>query len=102
MQGETIIAVYDAIGVGTGFIGLTSKRVILQDNSFVGKKTALTSVPYSNVTAVSFVSDKSIFGKWASTSSISISVGVRDYPVDFRGEEKARHVHEIVLWHITR
>jgi hypothetical protein len=102
MQGETLIAVYDAIGVGTGFIGLTSKRVILQDNSFVGKKTALTSVPYRNVTAVSFVSDKSIFGKWASTSSISISVGVRDYPVDFRGEEKARHVHEIVLWHITR
>lgn len=101
MQGETIIAVYDAIGAGTGFIGLTDKRVILQDNSFVGKKTALTSVPYANVTAVSFVSDRSVFGKWASTSSIAISVGVRDYSVDFRGDEKARHVHEIVLWHIT-
>lgn len=102
LQDETLIAVYDAIGVGTGFIGLTNKRVVLQDNSFVGKKTALTSVPYGNVTAVSFVSDKSVFGKLASTSSIAISVGVRDYSVDFRGEEKARHVHEIVLWHITR
>jgi hypothetical protein len=102
VQGEQILAVYDAIGVGTGFIGLTSLRVILQDNSFVGKKVALTSVPYSKVTAVSFVSDKSMFGKLASTSSISISVGGRDYGVDFRGDEKARHTHDIVLWHITR
>jgi trimethylamine:corrinoid methyltransferase-like protein len=76
--------------------------VVLQDNSFVGKKTALTSVPYRNVTAMSLVSDKSMFGKWASASSIAISVRARDYTVDFRGEEKARHVHEIVLWHITR
>jgi hypothetical protein len=102
LTGETILAVYDAIGVGTGFIGLTSKRVVLQDNSFVGKKTALTSVPYSKVTAVSFVSDKSMFGKFASTSSISVSVGARDYAVDFRGSDKAKHAHDIVLWHITQ
>ena len=36
MPGEQIIAVYDAIGAGTGFIGVTDRRVILQDNSFVG------------------------------------------------------------------
>ena len=94
--------VLDAIGVGNGFIGLTSLRVILQDASFVGKKTALTSVPCSKVTAVSFVSDKSVFGTFASTSSTSISVGGRDHGVDFRGEEKARHAHDVVLWHITR
>jgi hypothetical protein len=29
-----------------GWQELTDRRVILQDNSFVGKKTALTSVPY--------------------------------------------------------
>ena len=57
LQGEQIIAVYDAIGAGTGFVGVTSKRVVLQDNSFVGKKVALTSVPYGSVTAVSFVSN---------------------------------------------
>ncbi|MDQ3165990.1 MAG: PH domain-containing protein, partial [Actinomycetota bacterium] len=53
MEGETLVAVYDAIGVGTGFIGLTSHRVILQDKSFVGKKVAITSVPYSKITSVS-------------------------------------------------
>src|SRR5687768_12557866 len=34
LNGESILAVYDAIGAGTGFIGLTSLRVIIQDNSF--------------------------------------------------------------------
>ena len=75
--------------------------VILQDNSFVGKRTALTSVPYSEVTAVSYVSDKSMMGKHFSSSSIAVSVGGRDYSVDFRGSDKARHTHEIILWHIT-
>lgn len=56
MQGEELFAVYDGKGVGTGFVGLTDRRVIVQDNSFVGGKVALTSVPYSRVNAVSFVS----------------------------------------------
>ncbi|MGV9774521.1 PH domain-containing protein, partial [Streptosporangium sp. NPDC003464] len=52
MPGEQIIAVYDAIGAGTGFLGLTDKRVIVQDKSFVGKKIAITSIPYGKVSAV--------------------------------------------------
>ena len=36
MPGEQVLAVYDAIGAGTGFIGVTDKRVIIQDNSYVG------------------------------------------------------------------
>jgi hypothetical protein len=94
---EEVYAVYDAIGAGTGFIAVTSLRVIMQDNSFVGKKVALTSVPYGRVTAVSYVSDKSMFGKFASTSSIAITAGSKVYEVDFRGDEKARHVHDVVL-----
>jgi Type ISP C-terminal specificity domain len=46
MEGETLFAVYDGKGKGTGFIGLTDRRVIIQDNSFVGGKIALTSLPY--------------------------------------------------------
>lgn len=100
LQGEQIIAVYDAIGAGTGFIGITNLRVILQDNSFVGKKVALTSVPYSRVNAVSFVSNKSMLGKFASTSSIAVSAGGQNYEVDFRGDEKAKHTHDAILWHM--
>jgi Bacterial PH domain len=101
LQGEFVIAVYDCIGAGTGFVGITDRRVIVQDNSFVGKKTALTSIPYSRVNAVSFVSDKSMWG-FASTSSISVSAGGREYLADFRGEQKAKHVHDVILWHMMK
>jgi hypothetical protein len=100
IQGERVIAVYDAIGAGTGFIGVTDKRVILQDNSFVGKKIALTPIPYGRVTTVSFVSNKSMLGKFSSSSEIAIAVSGHIYEVEFRGDEKAKHVHDIVLWHI--
>ena len=59
LEGEQIIAVYDAVGTGTGFIGLTDRRVIIQDRSFVGKRYAITSIPYSKITSVSVVSNKS-------------------------------------------
>ena len=65
LDGEQVIAVYDAIGSGTGFLGLTDRRVIIQDKSFVGKKVAITSIPYSKITSVSVVSNKS----WAGSSS---------------------------------
>ncbi len=100
LQGEFIIAVYDATGAGTGFIGLTNKRVIIQDNSFVGKKVALTSVPYSKINSVAFVSDQSMMGKFFSGSSISVSSGAKDYIVDLRGHEKAKHAHDVILWHL--
>jgi|SRR5215216_4435494 len=101
LQGEIIIAVYDCIGAGTGFVGITDRRIVVQDNSFVGKKIALTSIPYSKINAVSFVSDKSIL-QFHSSSSISISAGHRDYIADFRGEQKARHAHDVVFWHMMR
>ena len=100
MPGETLLAVYDCIGAGTGFVGLTDKRVILQDNSFVGKKIALTSIPYKRVNTVSYVSDKSFLGKFASTSTIAISASGNTYEAAFRGEEKAKHTHDVVLHYI--
>ena len=100
LPGEQILCVYDAIGVGTGFIGVTNLRVILQDNSFVGKKVALTSLPYSRIGSVSFLSNKSMLGKFASTGSIAVSVGSVVHEVDFRGDEKARHCHDAILWHM--
>lgn len=99
MPGETLLAVYDCIGVGTGFVGLTDRRLILQDKSFIGKKVAITSVPYKNVRSVSVVSDKALM-KWGSTSSIAVDVGGTPITADFRGEQKAHHVHSVILHHI--
>ncbi|MFI6322854.1 PH domain-containing protein [Nonomuraea sp. NPDC050556] len=101
MRGEQIIAVYDAIGAGTGFLGLTDRRVIVQDKSFVGKRVAITSIPYSKVSAVSVVSNKSIAGNFFSSGAIAIHVGTHTYEVEFWGSEKAHHVHDVILHYTT-
>jgi hypothetical protein len=97
LEGEQIIAVYDAIGSGTGFLALTNRRVIIQDKSFVGKRVAITSIPYSKVSSVSVVSNKSWAGQFFSTGTIVITVGTHSYEVEFRGSEKTHHVHNVIL-----
>jgi Bacterial PH domain len=97
LDGEQVIAVYDAIGAGTGFIGLTNRRVIIQDKSFVGKRIAITSVPYWKVSSVSVVSNKSWAGEFFSSGTIAITVGTHVYEVEFRGTEKTQHVHNVIL-----
>lgn len=101
MDGEEIIAVYDAIGTGTGFLGLTSHRLIVQDKSLGGKHVAITSIPYSHITTVSAVSSKSLRGSFFASGQIAIQVGSVGYDVEFRGHEKAHHVHDVVLSRIT-
>ncbi|GAA3470040.1 hypothetical protein GCM10018965_045930 [Nonomuraea roseola] len=102
LPGEQVIAVYDAIGAGTGFLGLTDRRVIVQDKSFVGKKIAITSIPYAKISAVSVVSNKSFAGSFFSSGAIAIHVGTHTYEVEFRGENKAHHVHNVILHYIAR
>ncbi|RBQ15630.1 hypothetical protein DP939_35010 [Spongiactinospora rosea] len=102
MPGEQIIAVYDAIGAGTGFLGLTNQRVIVQDKSFIGKKIAITSIPYSKITSVSVVSNKSWAGSFFSSGSIALNVGTHVYEVEFRGDEKSHHVHNVILHFIAK
>ncbi|GII78487.1 hypothetical protein Sru01_34690 [Sphaerisporangium rufum] len=101
LQGEEIIAVYDATGAGTGFLGLTDRRVIIQDKSFVGKKVAITSIPYSKITSVSVVSNKSMAGSFFSSGAIAINVGTHVYEMEFRGEQKCHHVHNVILHYIS-
>jgi hypothetical protein len=102
MRGEEVSAVFDCIGVGTGFLALTNLRVILQDKSFVGNKTAITSIPYKQIRSVSVVSNKSWAGSFFSGGSIAIETSGKLHEAEFRGAEKSRHVHDVILWHITR
>jgi hypothetical protein len=101
LEGERVLAVYDAVGVGTGFIGLTDRRVIIQDKSFVGKRVAITSIPYSKITSISVVSNKSWAGSFFSSGAIAIHVSGQTYEVEFRGNQKAHHVHNVVLHYLS-
>ncbi len=95
LEGETVIAVYD--GGDTGFIGLTDRRVIVQDNAFDGNRSALTSVPYHRIDAVSFVSDTAVPGEFTFSPSVGISAAGKVYQIRLSHQDKARHVHEVIL-----
>jgi hypothetical protein len=100
LEGEQIQAVYDCTGAGTGFVGVTDRRLILQDKSFVGKNVAITSVPFKQIRTVSMVSNKSWAGSFFSSSSVAIDVGGTSHIAEFRGQDKARHIHNLILWHL--
>ncbi len=102
LEGETVYAVYDGKGAGTGFIGLTDLRVILQDESYVGGQIALTSVPYSRICSVSLLANKSMFGRWVEAATLAIRTGEDSFEVQMRGADKAKHAHDLILHFITR
>src|SRR6266576_4228738 len=70
MAGEELFVVYDGKGAATGFVALTDRRVIVQDKSYIGKKIAVLSIPYTKIATVGVLSDKSMFGNYFSTSEI--------------------------------
>ena len=102
LEGETVYAVYDGKGAGTGFIAMTDRRVILQDNSYVGGKVALTSLPYSRINSVSLVSNASVFGRWAEASTVAITSVDSTFEIEMRGADKARHTHDVIVYFATR
>jgi hypothetical protein len=51
---------------------------------------------------VAVTSNKSLMGNFFSSSSIAVSAGAATHEVEFRGQEKAHHMHNLILWHITR
>lgn len=98
---ETVFAVYDGKDVGTGFIGLTDKRVILQDNSFAGGKVAVTSVPYDKITAISYASNASVFGRFTEETTVAIHTSHATYEILLRGSDKAKHTHDVILHYMV-
>ena len=90
LEGEQLVAVYDAKDAGTGFIGLTDLRVVLQDES------------YGGVHAVSLVANKSFLGGYVEAATVSIGISGHTYEVELRGHDKARHVHDVILHYAAR
>jgi hypothetical protein len=108
LQGETLYCVYDDKGIGTGYVALTDLRVIFQNKSLLPEfpahhnKTAIISVPYSQIASVSILFDKSWLGSWFSSSVLHINTtGGRNYVCQLRATDRARHLHDTILWKIT-
>lgn len=103
MADEQLFAVYDAIGIKTGLLALTDKRIVIQNQSYIGKKMAMISLPYSRIAEVGVLSNKSLMGKFFSTSEIYVRTFGGDlHELEFRGVEKAKYAHDLILFYITK
>jgi hypothetical protein len=103
LPGEQLEAVFDLKGGGTGFVGITSKRIIFQDNSWVMKTKAVVSIPYSRIHTVAAEDAVGLFtgrGYFSgSTVMITTTEGARSF--QFRGADKALIAHDLILKHMV-
>jgi len=100
---EVIRAVFDLKGRGTGFLGVTDKRIIYYDKEWLKNKKALVSIPFGRISAVASEDNKGFFiskGFFVSdTLAITIAgEGVKTF--EFRGGDKAHHAHMIIMEHL--
>jgi hypothetical protein len=102
LPGEEIEAVFDLKGSGSGFMGITSKRIIFQDNAWVTNTKAIVSIPYSRIHTVAAEDAVGLFtGRgFFSSSTIVITTSAAPRAFQFRGAEKAHIAHDMILKHM--
>lgn len=94
LPGETLYLVFDCKGRGTGFIGVTNKRIIARDDGRRGREKQITSIPFSRIHSVSVESAK---GWGAGSSSLSFGAGDDDWDFNFKGADKARRAYQRIM-----
>ena len=100
IDGERLYAVYDCKGAGTGFVAITDRRLMFYDKAFLRKRKALTSIPFSKITAISSIDEgRGLFG---STSEIVVKTGAEEFEFEFRGGEKAQRAYMFMITEILQ
>jgi hypothetical protein len=99
---EQVEAVFDLKGGGTGFIGITSKRVIFQDNAWVTNTKAVVSIPYSRIYTVAAQDEAGLLTGRGFFSSSKVIITTSEGPriFQFRGADKAHVAHDLILTHM--
>ncbi len=102
IEGERVEAVFDLKGGGTGFIGITSHRIVLYDKAFMRKMKAVVSIPYSRIHSLAAEDESGLFtGRgFFSSSKLVVNTSHGDYELDFRGADKAHIAHDLILQHM--
>lgn len=102
LDNETIHAVLDLKGGGTGFVAILDKRIIFYDRAFTHKKKAMVTIPYNRIHAISSADDSGILlrrGFFAS-STLTIHAGYHSFEFVFRGGDKAHMAYKMIVEHI--
>jgi hypothetical protein len=84
LPGKEIKAVFDLKGGGTGFLGITAKRVIFQDNNFLRRMKALVvSILYRSIHTVAAEDDAGMFAGRGFFASSKIVIGTSSGEYEF-------------------
>lgn len=92
ISGEELKVVYDCKGAGTGFVGITDRRVIFYDQGVLFKKKSMVSIPYHQVIAVASADEGIIF----QSSEIVLITAAGKFSFEFRGADKAHWVYAYI------
>ena len=103
IEGEVIHAVYDMKGGGTGFLGITNRRLVFYDKSFLGKQKAMVTVPYSRIVSVASKDDSGLLsrGGFFTSSVLTVRTQGADYAFEFRGPDKAHEAYKHIVPYIV-
>lgn len=93
IPGETLYAVYDCKGGGTGFVGITDQRIIFYDQGILFKKKNMVSIPYNQVIGVASADEGIIF----QTSEITLITAAGNFSFTFRGADKAHWAYHFIM-----
>ena len=102
---ELIRAVFDLKGRGTGFLGITDKRIIYYDREFFKGKKALVSIPHSRIALVASEDSKGFFirsGFFVSDTLTICAMGSEPKEFEFRGGDKAHRAHNILMEYLLQ
>ncbi|HEV8639445.1 MAG TPA: PH domain-containing protein [Chloroflexota bacterium] len=99
LEGETLLAVFDMKGGGTGFLGITDKRLIVYDKAFLRKMKAIVSVPYSRIQTVAAEDESGLLtGRgFFSSSTVVVTTSHGELSFAFRGADKAHVAHDLIV-----
>ena len=90
---ENLYAVFDCKGGGTGFVGITDRRVIFYDQVVLSKKKSMVSIPYNQVIGISSVDEGMVFH----SSEITLITAAGRFSFEFRGADKAHKAYFYIM-----
>ena len=93
IPGESLYAVFDCKGGGTGFVGITDQRIIFYDQGVLFKKKNMVSIPYNRVIGVASADEGVVFQK----SEINLITAAGKFSFMFRGGDKAHNAYRYIL-----
>jgi hypothetical protein len=99
IEGETLFAVYDMKGGGTGFVGLTDRRVILQDEGVLRKRKSLVSIPYGHISMIASADEGGMMRKTSHLTIITSSG--KEFDMEFLSGDKAERAYRYIIQHVT-